>query len=657
MDTLEIDQSASGLNEASSYHVPNGDRDMAAVMRILVVDDEVAVHTAYHAALDEISFGAPPYSLGALGIELFGDHANSAPARARQCGQTIEATFAHQGLDAVALVEQSRAADNPFQVAFIDIRMPPGIDGKETARRIRAIDPDINLVIVSGYSDHSITDIAAVAGPPDKIFYISKPFAADEVRQMALALARRWDHDAQQVELLRDKVVELAASEARAVHIANHDFLTTAPNRMAYQRELTERLMRGKEPFAVVALDLDRFKHVNDTFGHGAGDDLLIKVYSALRQDAPAESLIARLGGDEFAILFPCSDAQLGQEVCQRLVESCSQIFQIFGVRVQIGASAGFLISKDCSPDSTASDLMRFADMALYAAKRDGRKRVRLFDAQMDASVRFRLQIEEGLLGALQSGELKLVYQPIVERNSLAIVGFEALARWESIEHGLISPRVFIPIAEESGLIREIGDWTIRRALEDCRNWPDQYVSINFSPKQFKQSDLIATLCSYALAADVSHDRIQIEITETAIFDDVERAKSLLLDLRALGFRVALDDFGTGYSSLFNLKNFAVDCIKVDKSFIDGLGKDPSSTAIVRAVTQLAQALGLTVVAEGVESDVQCQALRVIGCTHMQGYLFGSGDGIELTCLRMLDESVHKTDLEDGTATLREARR
>ncbi|MEP7349784.1 MAG: EAL domain-containing protein [Sphingorhabdus sp.] len=625
-------------------------------MRILVVDDESAIHTAYRAALEADPVGASRSSFEALGSELFGDNAVGTQAHARQSKPAIDATFAYQGIEAIALIEQGRATGNPFHVAFIDIRMPPGIDGKETARRIRAIDPDINLVIVSGYSDYSVTDIAAVAGPPDKIFYISKPFAADEVRQMASALSRRWEHDARQVELLQAKVVELAASEARAVHIANHDFLTTAPNRMAFQRELTERLLHRNEPFALVALDLDRFKHVNDTFGHGAGDDLLIKVYSVLRQTAPAESLIARLGGDEFAIMFPCSDAQLGREVCRSLLQSCAQVFEVFGLRVQVSASAGYLISTDCSEDSAASDLMRYADLALFAAKREGRNRVCLFDAEMDESVRFRRQIEEGLVSALQSGELKLVYQPIVERNSLAIVGFEALARWESTEHGEIPPRVFIPIAEESGLIWEIGDWTIRRALADCRNWPGLYVSINFSPKQFKQSDLVAKLCGHAFAAGVSHNRIQIEITETAIFDDVERAESILRTLRTLGFRVALDDFGTGYSSLFNIKNFALDCIKIDKSFIDGLGHEASSTAIVRAVTQLAQALGLTVIAEGVETPAQCQALRVIGCSHLQGYLFGHGASVDLTRQRLLDEAVQIANLEDGATELRQAR-
>lgn len=626
------------------------------MMRILVVDDENAVHAAYRSALETAPFAKSGKSLETLGDELFGGTGESDPVPKQQPTTVFEIDFAHQGLDAVAMVTQSLADSRPYQVAFIDIRMPPGIDGKETARRIREIDPRINLVIVSGYSDHSVTEIAAVAGPPDKIFYISKPFAADEVRQMASALANRWDHDAKQLEILREKVVELAASEARAVHVANHDFLTSAPNRPAFHRELTGRVTNRQEPFALIALDLDRFKYVNDTFGHGAGDDLLVQVYSALKGSVPEDAMVARLGGDEFGILFPCDDVESGLNLCQALIDSCSQTFEIFGSRVQISASAGFLISTGCSDNCDASDLMRYADMALFAAKDDGRNQLRLFDAAMDESIRFRHQIENGLVNALKTGELHLVYQPIVGRGSLAIAGFEALVRWQSAEHGSISPTVFIPIAEESGLIHDLGDWVMARALEDSRHWPDHYVSINFSPKQFKQGDIVEKLCGHALAAGVSHDRIQVEITETAIFDDVERAEVILHELQTCGFRVALDDFGTGYSSLFNIKNFALDCLKIDKSFIDGLGRDPSSAAIVSAVTHLARALGLTIVAEGVESELQCQTLRVIGCSHMQGYLFGKGGSVEVSRQRLLDEAVEQREAENAAPPSLEAK-
>ena len=613
-------------------------------MRILVVDDEDAVHAAYRSAFEDRQFSNGGNSLEALGNELFAEGGQIESAAEKLPDPSFEVTFVYQGLDAVAMISEALSQGRPFQVAFIDIRMPPGIDGKETARRIRAVDPQINLVIVSGYSDHSVTEIAAVAGPSDKIFYISKPFAADEARQMASALAGRWHHDAEQVEILQKKIIELAASEARAVHVANHDFLTSAPNRMAFKTALTRFVADYKEPYTLVALDLDRFKHVNDTFGHGAGDDLLSKIYLALKMNAPPRAIIARLGGDEFGVLFPCESSESSGSACLALIDACSQTFEIFGSRVQISASAGFLYSLDCNENCDASDLMRYADMALYAAKRDGRCRIRQFDAGMDESIRFRHKMENGLVTALQSGELHLVYQPIVERGSLAIVGFEALVRWESVEHGTISPTIFVPIAEESGLIHDLGDWVISKALEDCQNWPDQYVSINFSPKQFKKGDIVEKLCKQASKFGICHSRIQVEITETAIFDNVERAAVILNDLQSCGFRVALDDFGTGYSSLFNIKNFALNCLKIDKSFIDELGRDSSSAAIVTAVTHLARALDLTIVAEGVENDLQCQALRLIGCSHMQGYLFGMGSSVEVARERLLDQAPGEVD-------------
>jgi diguanylate cyclase (GGDEF)-like protein len=606
------------------------------MMRVLIIDDEASLHDAYRHCLDSSAPSDKASSLDAMARSLFTDGSASETAAEQQIA--FECCHVLQGLDGVARVQESLLSDTPFQVAFIDVRMPPGIDGKETARRIRALDPDVNLVIVSGYSDHNVTDIAIVAGPPDKIFYISKPFTASEVRQMAWALCRRWESDANQVELLRAKVIELAASEARAIHIANHDFLTSAPNRMAFQQKLRDRLLQRSGQFALVALDLDRFKHVNDTFGHGAGDDLLIKIFSALKAAAPKDGLIARLGGDEFGILFECEDRDFGFRHVQDMVRSCSQTFEIYGSHVQISASAGFLINCGDDEFGDALDHMRYADMALFAAKRRGRNQVVEFDKQMDESVKFRQQMVEGLAQALENGELRLVYQPIAERGSLEIVGFEALARWESPAYGPISPRVFVPIAEESGLINQIGDWTIRQALADCRNWPDQYVSINFSPKQFQQTDIGEKLRAHAAAAGVPPQRIQVEITETTIFDDTVRATAILQNLQDLGFRVALDDFGTGYSSLFNIKNFSLDCIKIDKSFIDQLGQDSSSTAIVSAVAQMAKALQLTIVAEGVETDMQCQALRLIGCSHMQGYLFGMPESAEYT-IDLLDIS------------------
>lgn len=550
---------------------------------------------------------------------------------------SMEVTYLAQGEDAVSAVSEARAQGMPFQVAFIDVRMPPGIDGKETARQIRTIDPDINIVIVSAYSDHNVTDICEVAGPADKLYYISKPFAADEVIQMAKALSQRWANDQAKVEELREKIVELAASEARAIHIANHDFLTGAPNRMSFQAELSARLKRPTGAFALALLDLDRFKHVNDVFGHAAGDDLLVQVYAALRGCLVPGSFLARLGGDEFGVLIDAEDAAAAEACCHRMVEACTHPYTIFGNTVHVGASVG-LVHDPANMGHDIVDLMRFADIALFSAKRDGRGVVRIFNGAMDQSVKFRQSIETALRSALARNELTLHYQPIVDRMELRTIGFEALLRWHNEEHGEISPAVFIPVAEESALIHEIGEWVIENAIRDSLNWPDLYVSINLSSRQFRSATIIDTLCRSAAKFGVPHQRIQVEITETAIFEHSEKAHEVVTRLQELGFRIALDDFGTGYSTLVNVKNIPLDCIKIDKSFIDGLGVAQESSVIVSSITHLARGLGLNVVAEGVESDVQCHALRVVGCNQLQGHIFGRAEPLDVALDRLASE-------------------
>jgi len=601
-------------------------------MHILVVDDEPAVQEAYRQVLCDRARPGVSDVASRLADELFGDDAAQASAGPASGGALpgFDVCYASQGEQAVSLVREAAERGAPFKVAFIDIRMPPGIDGRETARRIRAIDKDINLVIVTAYSDHSVTDIAMSAGPPDKLFYISKPFAAEEIRQMAVALCQRWDHDTGQLELLRQKIAELAASEARARHAASHDFLTGAPNRMAFLHELTRLAAADRSAFALALVDLDRFKHVNDTFGHGAGDDLLIAVFQVLQSVVPAGSFIARMGGDEFGVLLPTGDEAEAARHCAALAEACSRSFTIFGNSVRIGASCGLMLPAR-QPLRSTNELMRCADLALFAAKQGGRGQVRVFDTQMDETNRFRRTIEDGLCKAIARDELALHYQPIVERDALEVVGFEALLRWNSPEHGLVSPSVFIPIAEESRLIDDLGEWVLDRALADSRSWPDLFVSINFSPRQFKRPDFADWLDRRVALARTVPDRVQIEITETAIFEDAERAGHLLSELEQRGYRIALDDFGTGYSSLFNIKNFALSCIKIDKSFIEGLGNDRHSVAIVGSIVHLARALGLSVVAEGVETDAQCQMLRVTGCSHLQGFLFGRAEPLART--------------------------
>ncbi len=593
-------------------------------MRILIVDDESGMHDSYRRCLAPAGNGDGA-ALDAMAAELFGDVPVS-----REDTAVFDLTHAMQGLDGIAAVERAIAEGNPYAVAFIDVRMPPGLDGKETAMRIRALDPNINLVIVTGYSDFSPIEISKAAGPPDKIFYIAKPFEVAEVTQTATALAHRWQVDrelaearaalAAQVVLLEEQGAELAANESKAMHLATHDSLTEAPNRLAFLRALTER-SRGSGGFATAMLDLDRFKLVNDTLGHLAGDELIRQVCALIERAIPEGGMVARLGGDEFGLLFDSPGLEAAEMACERVLLACATHLRIFGNTVETASSLGFFYA-EAGEDRDPVDLMRRADLALNDAKQNGRGVIRVFDESMDESIRFRRRIEGGLSEAIGRGELSMVYQPIVAREELKVVGFEALVRWNTEEFGPVSPALFIPIAEESNLIHELGDWILAQSLRVVADWPGQYVSINFSPRQFRRPNFVGHILECVQRAGVEPNRVQIEITETAIFDDADRAADTLYRLRQMGFRIALDDFGTGYSSLYNIRKFALDSLKIDRSFIDGMGRERESAAIVHSIIHLGRALGLGVIAEGVETEAQLQALRLAGASHLQGYLF-----------------------------------
>lgn len=615
-------------------------------MRILIVDDEPGMHESYRQCFKRAG-GGQDNALDTMAAELFG--ADDAPVAA-DVPASFDTTHCMQGAEGVEAVAAGLARGERFAVAFIDVRMPPGIDGKETAKRIRALDPDINLVIVTGFSDFSPLEISRAAGPADKIFYIAKPFQAEEVVQTATALSQRWESDralAAAMELLEEQKAELAANESKATHLANHDSLTDAPNRLAFMRALTDHV-RGPDVFAMAMMDLDRFKLVNDTFGHLAGDELIRMVCGVVQASVPEGGFVARLGGDEFAVLMKVTGEDEAVMAVERLLLACSTTFTVFGHSVQGSASAGLVIVQP-GMQHDPIDVMRRADLALNESKKSGRGVVRLFDESMDESIRFRRQIEGGLSQAIANGELRLVYQPIVARDEMEVVAFEALLRWNSPEYGSISPGLFIPIAEESNLIHELGDWVLDEALRMLQQWPGQYVSVNFSPRQFRRQNFVGHVVERVQRAGIEPSRLQIEITETAIFDNAERAADTLYRLRQMGFRIALDDFGTGYSSLYNIRKFALDCLKIDRSFIDGMGKERESAAIVHSIIHLGRALGLEVVAEGVETAAHLGALQLAGCSHYQGYYLArpleADHSIELAHERfMMSDEVETTE-------------
>jgi diguanylate cyclase (GGDEF)-like protein len=422
----------------------------------------------------------------------------------------------------------------------------------------------------------------------------------------------------------QDTILKLQASEAQAQHLAFHDALTGLANRAKFNDAADKAAARARRGgrAAILVLDLDRFKHVNDTLGHLAGDALIRDFAGRLLHIVDPGDTVARLGGDEFAILLRIDSTHEGVEaLCQRILQAVRQPFDLLGNSAFVGVSIGVVMAPEMGADRT--DLMRKADIALYRAKAEGRDCYRLFTPAMDESVKLRGAIEEDLRTALATGDdMRVYYQPQVAGSGQAIVGLEALVRWQHPTLGLIAPEHFISVAEETGLICQLGEWVLRQACAASRRWPDLFISVNLSPVQFRTSGLADRLIAIVRGNGVDPQRIELEVTETLLLDDSDVVSDALNRLREAGFRIALDDFGTGYSSLNYLRRFQVDKIKIDRSFVQHLGQTLDSTAIISAVLTLGHAMGLTVTAEGVETVEQLDFLEAAGCNGMQGYLF-----------------------------------
>ena len=423
---------------------------------------------------------------------------------------------------------------------------------------------------------------------------------------------------------LRD-LTDRRRDEARIRHLALHDALTDLPNRYLLEQRLGPALDAAAldgTGVAVIYLDLDRFKAVNDLHGHAAGDALLVQAAKRMLTELRPTDTLARVGGDEFVVVLSGTRApQQVAEVGSRLITSLRRPFQLDDHRVEIGASAGVALYP--GDGSTAETLLRAADTALYQVKDEGRGAVRFFEAAMDAQLQARRQLEHELGGAIARDELQLFYQPIVNARTGEIETFEALIRWQHPERGFISPGEFIPVAEQANLIGQIGEWVIDTACAAAVAWAQPWrVSVNVSPTQFRQSDVPAIVAAALARHGLDPARLVVEITESVFIQDAAKAVQVLTNLRGLGVRLALDDFGTGYSSLSYLQQFRFDKIKVDQSFVRRLGQNADTLAIVRAIVNLGHNLGLQVTVEGVETIEQLAILRELRCEQMQGYLF-----------------------------------
>ncbi|MDE2579299.1 MAG: EAL domain-containing protein [Hyphomicrobiales bacterium] len=531
-------------------------------------------------------------------------------------------------LDNVALAKLARAAG----IAQVDVMAASGIGERDTA-----------VLLPAAAGEKPAALVWRAARPGDEMF--------GTAAAMLLSFAGLFV--ALIVVYSRRVTSDLIEAEARAHDAATQDPMTGLPNRIIFARLLENEIARVKRSteergLAVLFIDIDRFKEINDSFGHSGGDQLIVAFAQRLNALIRAGGRAARLSGDEFAVLQTDVVGPRDAEIlARRIVETMAEPFEINGGQIFVSASIGVAL---CPHDANEpNELMRRADLALYRAKNEGRNRFCFFEPRMGEQLQMRKAVEDDLRQAIDTGALLVQYQPVMSIDGGKMLGVEALVRWPHPVHGLISPDSFIALAEECGLILPLGEWVLRRALRDVQRWPGLKVAVNVSAIQFRQKEFVPMVERLLAETGVDPTKLELELTESVLIADADGAENAIIDLRALGVRLALDDFGTGYSSLIYLRRFAFDKIKIDKSFLQSMETTGESAIIVHSIVHLGRALGLTVTAEGVETKDQHRFLQALGCHELQGYLFSQPVGAD-------DIDRHLRQLQQPTAAPDEAR-
>jgi diguanylate cyclase (GGDEF)-like protein len=606
--------------------------------RILVIDDNVAIHQDFRRVLEQQPAVTPAF-------------AETAPLF-----QVESVSNGNEGLGAL----QSAAQEGkPFHVAFVNVGVP-GLDGLQTIEKIWNADPNVQVVACSACTDCAWQELFEKLGLTDRLLILKKPFDPVEAFQIAAALSEKWALK-QRADLKSEEMERLVAQRTDELsHAAMHDKLTGLPNRSLLCDRIAQALDRRKlNPqynFAVFFLDFDRFKIVNDSLGHEVGDALLVEISKRLNHcmrsgDAvaqPGNSLAARLGGDEFIILADnIKETRDVGVIAERLLKALSEPYNIQGNSICSTASIG-VTTADMQYDRP-EELLRDADTAMYNAKAAGKARYVLFDHQMHAQVVARLQLENELRQVIQRKELVLHYQPIVSLIDGTLQGFEGLLRWNHPRTGIIVPSEFVPCCEETGLIVEIGLWVLDEACRQLKEWHARHpslahitVSVNLSAKQLTAPTLIPKFREVFRVTGLNPKSVVLEITESMMIRNMDALIPVLQQLRALGVSIEMDDFGTGYSSLSCLHQLPLNGIKIDRSFVKSMEGRRDYAAVIQGIITMVRNLGMTLVAEGIETMDQVAMLQTMDCDKAQGFLFSkplAADEAEVYIQRMVSKA------------------
>jgi len=590
--------------------------------RILIVDDTASIHEDFRKILCADTHAEP--SLDSLEETLFGT-----PAAPRQ---VFELDSAYQGQEALALVSQALAANAPYAMVFIDMRMPPGWDGLQTIEQLWNVDPNLQIALCTAYSDYSFEAIEARLKYNDQLLILKKPFDHLEIRQMASALTWKWQlaqDVARKVSGLERTIEERVQELLKVSHLLQYDALTELPNSTLLGDRLTQAIALGRRhdtQLAVMFIGLDRFKRINNALGYPVGDEVLQQVSHSLVATVRDSDSVFRYGSDEFVIvLHDVQHPQQTQHIADKVLRTISATRHVAGHDLSVTASLGISIYPNDS--CNAVELIKHAETAMHTSKERGANDFSFYTEDMNLRAQRQQNLESAIRHALERDEFVLHYQPKLDLRSGRIVGAEALIRWFQPRSGWVSPADFIPVAEDSGLIVPLTQWVLRQACEQAQAWrsmglPPLCMSVNVSPIDFRQRDFVDNLAAILKQSGLPPARLELEITESVLMQNVDETVDILQKIKAMGVRLALDDFGTGYSSLSYLRRFPIDVLKIDQSFVRGLNVNSQDAQLISAIIGMGKSLELNIIAEGVETVEQLNFLKAQQCEEGQGFLF-----------------------------------